>query len=198
MRRAFLLGSALVALTACGGVPWRVVDQAPGDPFRGQKRFLLARFDFSRLGVGDKTEGEYLSEKYPDERMLWTAAKVGLIEEFTKSLRAASASTGIEVSVDDDTAPFIIQPHVEWIEPGFFIVFPMPSTVKMTVSILDPRGVQLDAFYISHSTSSRAPGPNTIVIDWSAGSTIGRLRSDGEELGVMAARYLIARVFPRE
>jgi len=94
-----------------------------------------------------------------------------------------------------DSAPFIIKPTVNFIEPGFYgAVVSAASEVHMICRILGPEGRTLDEIELVHGTSPNSGvrvGGIAIPKDPSSG---GRLRSDGAALGELVGRYVISRV----
>src|SRR5262245_43115914 len=98
MQRFVLSCLMSFALFGCGGgTPWRVVSQSNPNPLLGQKNFAVAPLDLNGTTVGAKSEADYLAEKNDEEKQGWNQAKAGLAEEFTKSIRAGGASTGLQV-----------------------------------------------------------------------------------------------------
>ena len=190
MARIAALAIAAASLSSLGcGARWRVVSQTNPDPFVGATRFAVAPIDFSGLYVGRKSEGEYLSEKTPEQRASFAADKDAMTEMFGRKLAARSAELGLELgpAAAMTDAPFVIQAAVSDLEPGFYVgVASAPSTVQMVVRITTPDGRILDEIATQHSTSAG--------ITTAASGT--RLRRDGEALGAITAEYLKTRVAP--
>lgn len=188
LRRTFALVAPLAVaslLVGCGP-KWVVVKQAAPDPFLGQKKFAVLPVDYTGLSVGDKDEASYLAEKDDETRSSWAGDKLGLNDEFAKKLMEEARAAGIEVvkATGPADAPYLIRPHVAWIEPGFYIgISGGASDVKMTLQITSPDGRILDEIQLEHRTGGTV----------SEASTGQRLRSDGEGLGEAAAGYLAFR-----
>jgi redox-sensitive bicupin YhaK (pirin superfamily) len=93
------------------------------------------------------------------------------------------------------TAPFIIKPHVTFVEPGYYaVVASGASQVNMTVRIETAQGQLLDEIELTHATNS-ANGSSVMGISLNPSSG-GRLREDAEEIGDAMGEYLITRVRP--
>lgn len=186
-RRSLILGTLLVGLVGCAHQQWQVVSQANPNPLLGQKQFAVAPLDFSKLTVGEKTEEGYLSEKNAEDKAGWAEAKAGLQEEFNKSVRVKGTESGLQLSLGETGAPFIIKPKVDFIEPGFYaLVAAKPSQVKMTISIVAPDGSTKDEILVENATGASMGNASAAT----------RLREDGEALGEYVAKYLSSRVAP--
>ena len=180
------LAAAAVTMLGCG-VPWRVVTQAAPDPFVGQRRFAVAPIDFSGLYVGQKSEGEYLAGKKPEQQASFAEDKDAMTEEFGKALERSGADEGLEIfpAAARADAAFVIHASVQDLEPGFYVgVASEPSTVRMVVRFTTPDGKLLDEIWTSHSTSAG-------MLTAASGT---RLRRDGAALGAITAKYLKRRV----
>jgi hypothetical protein len=180
---------AFAALTAFGtgcGPSWQISKQAMPDPFLGQKKFAVLPVDYSGLQVGEKGEAEYLAEKDAETQGNWAGDKLGLNDRFAEKLAEEARESGLEIvkATGPADAPFMIRPHVAWIEPGYYIgISGGSSNVKMTLQITSPDGKVLDEILIEHGTSGTV----------TTASTGQRLRSDGAGLGATAAKYLAFR-----
>lgn len=188
LRRTFALVAPLAlasVLVGCGP-SWVVVKQATPDPFLGQKKFGVLPVDYSGLHVGEKDEASYLAEKDAETRNNWAGDKLGLNDKFAESLMEEARAAGVEVvkATGPADAPFMIRPHVAWLEPGYYIgISSGSSQVKMTLQITAPDGTVIDEVQLEHGTAGSI----------SSASTGQRLRSDGEGLGETAAKYLAFR-----
>jgi len=189
-RHFFVLAAALVAapiaLAGCGP-KWIVLTQAAPNPLAGQAKFGLMPVDYTGLIVGEKSEAEYLSSKDEETRGSWAGDKSGIDNELAKRLMERTIEAGITVvkATGPGDAPFMIRPHVEFIEPGIFTyVFNKASQVRMRVQITTPDGKVIDEIAIKHSTPASLTNP----------AVGNRLRDDGEALGVLIAGYIKFRV----
>ncbi len=198
-RRAFMgLGAAVAgsALVGCAP-PWHVVLIATPDPFLGQRKFGVLPIEYAGLMIGRKPEPVYLSEKDPKQQASFQDDKAALNANFLEHLTGRARESGVEIvpATGPDSAPFIIKPHVDFIEPGFYAaVAAMSSEVHMRVRILGQGGQPLDEIELIHRTSPNSGvsiGGIAIPKDPSSG---GRLRSDGAGLGELVGRYILSRV----
>jgi hypothetical protein len=180
------MGWALVAVTGCGGtIPWRVVSQANPNPLLGQKQFVVAPVDFSKLTVGAKPEAQYLSEKSPEDRQGWEQAKAAFQEEFDKAIRASGTAAGLNIGLGESGAPFVIRPKVDYIEPGYYAYVSSGSSgVKVSMKITSADGKDVDEVLLEHHTAASMGNA----------SVQSRVRGDGEGMGNQAAEYVAQRV----
>ncbi len=189
IRRAFFAVGALVAssvLIGCGP-PWAIVVQTAPNPFFGQRSFAVQPIDYTGLLVGAKPEPLYLAGKDGGQQASFQEDKAALNDKFLARLIADTGAAGIRVvpATGPADAPFTIRPAVHFIEPGFYAyVAAMPSRVQMSLRIVAPDGRILDEINLVHATGAS-------MVTAASGS---RLRSDGEALGAIVARYLRARV----
>jgi len=178
-------------LTGCGGGGplWRVVSQANPNPLLGQKQFAVAPLDFSAVTVGAKTEAEYLASKTEEkDRAAWAESKAALQEEFNKGIRVGGNAAGLQVSLGESGAPFIIRAKVDLIEPGYYAyVASKASQVKLTVKIVSADGKEVDEVLLEHYTGASMGNA----------SVASRMRSDGDALGGNTAQYVSQRVAPK-
>jgi hypothetical protein len=199
-RRSFVtLGAVVAGSSLLGGCapPWHVIAFASPNPFAGQRRFAVLPIEYTGLMIGRKPEPVYLAEKDPKQQASFQEDKAALNEKFLERLVGRAREGGIEVvpATGPGSAPFIIRPHVDFIEPGFYVgVAGGASEVHMHVGILGAGGPPLDQIELIHGTDPRSGfsiGGIAISKDVSSG---GRLRSDGAALGELVGRYLVARV----
>jgi hypothetical protein len=183
------MGCVLLAVTGCGGgIPWRVLSQANPNPLLGQKQFVVAPIDFSNLTVGAKPEAQYLAEKSPEDRQGWEQSKAAFQEEFDKAIRATGTQAGLNITLGETGAPFVIKPKVDNIEPGYYAyVSGGASGVKVTMTITSADGKNVDEILLEHHTSA----------SMSTASVQSRVRRDGENMGDQAAQYVAQRVAPK-
>jgi hypothetical protein len=197
-RRSFVLVGALLAGSAATGCApaWHVVAFASPNPFVGQHKFAVAPIDYAGLMIGRKPEPVYLSEKDPKQQASFQEDKAALNEKFLERLIATAREHGIEVvpATGPESAPFILKPHVDFIEPGFYAaVARAPSEVHMALRIVGPDNHVLDEISLAHGTdpgSGVSIGGISIPKDPSSG---GRLRTDGAHLGELVGKYLTVR-----
>jgi hypothetical protein len=173
-----------LGVVACGP-PWSVLKQANPNPMLGKGDFVAVPIDFTNLQVGDKSEAEWMSEKDAEQKQSWVGDKEGMNAEFVKTLTTSGAEEGVKVATPPATAPFIVHPKVQFIEPGFFTAFVnKASEVNMVVAVTTPDGNALDEISMTHSTPSSLTNP----------ASGNRLRDDAEALGSYTAEYLGTRV----
>ncbi len=200
MGKLFALVSLVAAVFLSGCAPrWTVLSQAQPNPFVGKTEFAVLPIDYGGLMVGEKTEEEYLSEKSPEQRASFEADKAAMVRQFEAAMRESAGGDGIHVATAEGEvrAPFIIRPHVIFIEPGFYAVVASGSSqVTMRVRIETAQGQLLDEIEVVHMTnSSNGPSIGGISLNPSSG---GRLRDDAAEIGDATGEYLVTRVIPDE
>lgn len=175
----FVLG---LLLASCGP-RWSIVHEATPDPFLGKTTFALEPLHFEQLLVGGKSEGEYRSDKSPEQNASWDEDKQSMNGMYQQSV--VDHGEGLQF-VAPAAGVFIVRPVVNFIEPGFYAAVARGDTsVNLTVQILSPDGQVLDEF----TTSSRVAATMTNP------SSGGRMRDAGADLGNVVAKYLKHRVF---
>lgn len=198
MKSFLLFAFAAAAALLAGCAPrWTVLREAQPNPFVGKTEFAVMPIDYSGLHVGELTEAEYLARKDEGQQASFDGDKRGMIAKFEEAMRSAAADEGIHVQSAEGevTAPFIIKPHVTFVEPGFYaVVASGASQVNMTVRIETAQGQLLDEIELIHATNS-ANGSSVMGISLNPSSG-GRLREDAEEIGDAMGEYLITRVRP--
>ncbi len=174
-------GIALLALVAAScGPPWQVVRQAMPNPMLGQRAFVLAPMSFVNLVVGEKPEAAYLAEKDPGQRGSWDQDKSAMAQMFLDGVRGTAEGLAISPR---SSGGFTVEPHVTFIEPGFYVgLAARSSEVNMTVRILQG-GTLLDEITIGV----------TVPADLGNPSVGGRLRAGASRLGGILGRYLVHR-----
>jgi hypothetical protein len=199
IRRTVILTLMLaLAALALGCAPrWQVVRQANPNPLWNQTTFAVLPVDYGGLLVGEKSEAEYLAAKDEKQRESFAGDKAGLNEEFAAALIAYAGKSGIriELATGPATAPFMIRPHVRFIEPGWYApIAPGASRVAMALTILNADGKVVDEIALEHGTSPNS-GVSIGGINLPGKAASGsRLRSDGKGLGELVAHYLTFRV----
>jgi len=192
------LALAVFALVAAGCAPrWTVLRQAEPNPFVNKTEFAVLPIDYDGLMVGEKTEDEYLSGKSAKQAESFDGDKRGMIQKFETAMREAAADDGIHIesASGEVKAPFIIKPHVTFVEPGFYaVVASGASQVILRLRIETSKGELLDEIELTHSTNS-AQGSSVMGISLNPSSG-GRLRDDAEEIGDAVGEYLTTRVHP--
>ena len=180
-----LLGTLLATVGVGCARPYRVISQAAPDPFLGKTDFVVMPIDYTDMRVGEKTEAEYLSEKKDASAESFQGDKDGMNEKFIASLEQGAGYSGLNVKpANGVVTTFLVQPHVRFIEPGFYaFVASMSSKVEMVVTITDQHGAILDKFEVEHRTQSGMTNP----------ASGQRLRTDADALGEYVAQYLIDR-----
>jgi hypothetical protein len=192
-RHILVFAALLVAGAAVAGCRphWVAYVQASPNILAGQGRFGLLPVDYAGLSVGGKTEMEYLSEKDEEQRSAWGGDKSVIDSEFVNSISENAGREGFTVvkAMGPYDAPFMLRPHVEFIEPGFFaLIVNKRSEVRMKVQIVTPDGRVVDEFGIQHETNGSIK----------TAAVRERLREDARGLGKYAAEYLKSRVFPSD
>jgi hypothetical protein len=192
MNRRSMLAIVVISLaflsTGCFNA-WIVLSQATPDPFINQGKFGLLPIDYKSLHIGQKTEADYLAGKDADQQRSFMGDKQGIDEAFAKALIESTHDDGIEIVLASGPgdAPFMIQPIITFVEPGFYAyITSKPSEIEMTLRLTTPDGRVLDEIALKHSTPATMSNP----------SSGGRWRDDGKGLGKTVARYLRTRVHP--
>ncbi len=188
-RHFFALAAAftMAPLLAGCGPKWIVLAQATPNPLLNQNKFGLLPVDYTGLTVGEKSETDYLASKDEETRASWAGDKAGIDNELGRVLGEKATEAGINVvkATGPGDAPFMIRPHVEFIEPGIYTyVYNKNSLVRMKVQITTPDGKVVDEISIRHGTTASITNP----------AVGNRLRDDGEGLGAIIAAYLKFRV----
>ena len=183
MKRFFLplLLVILSCLPGCGP-RWSVIAQASPDPLVGARTFYVEPIHFDPPIIGEKTEGEYLAGKSPDQRDGWLTDKTETSKRYASALM--SESTGLLFPVQPAPGVFIVRPIVGFVEPGFYAYVARPTEVRMRVQILSSDGALIDEIAIRSLIGASLMNP--------ASGT--RLRQAGEDLGRVTAEYLKKRV----
>lgn len=192
-----LMAVLATPLAGCGGRqrPWRTLAMARPDPFYLQRRFAVLPVSYAGLRVGEKSEGEYLSEKRGEKWESWQADKEAIGAQFTQRLIDRSAEVGIRVvrANGPGAAPFFIRPIVTFIEPGFFTAFVnKPSEITMRVQLTDVYGLVLDDIVIHQVVESSGDILSSAISGTVTSSS--RLKKAAEALGDVAGQYLEYRV----
>ena len=187
MKRRHLMALGLVALAGLSSCapPWTVVAQAVPNPLAGQRNFAVMPIDYNGLRVGEKTEAAWMSGKDEDARQSWIGDKTAMNDEFAKALMEDASGNGIRVGPPTENAPFKVEPHIEWVEPGTYTYFVNRAPeIRMVMQITDPDGGVIDEIIIQHATPATMTNP----------SSGGRFRDSAEAIGEIAAQYLGTRV----
>ena len=104
--------------------------------------------------------------------------------------RKLSAEEEFDEGVDDaDVAegPFVIKPHITFMEPGYYAwIAKSSSVITMAVQITDSRGKLLDEIEITYSWGAS-------MVDAASGT---RYRKISDQLGRIVAQYLDHRTNP--
>jgi hypothetical protein len=172
------LGAVVTLLAGCGA-RWTVVRQANPNPMTPDAPFFLTPPSLEGLRVGEKTEGEWMSEKDAETREKWEGDKAAmasvLVEGFDKG-------KGDEINrTQDPRAAFTIRTHFDHYEPGFYAgVVSGNGSIDATVDIFAPNGAPLDEFKVH----AEAGG-------FSAGE---RARTCARQIGWTAGKYLRNRM----
>lgn len=181
-----ICAAALFAI-GCGGAEWRVIKQATPNPFAGRAAFEVLPVDYTGLHVGPMAEDDYLAQKGAETQESFEGDKDGINEKFVAALVAHANEQGLSVkeSKGKVTAPFLIRPHVAFIEPGSPLAGMGPnSEVRMRVTIETAEGKKLDVIELSHETAA---------MTWGQISSGQRLREDADAIGEALATYLMKR-----
>lgn len=182
-RRQFIALAAVAAAALAGCAPrWTIISQASPNGLTGARRFAVMPIDFSGLRVGEKDEAGYLSEKDARQRASWARDKEIVNARFLDGLREEAAKHGIDMALatGPGAAPFILRPHVPWMEPGFYTGFVnKPGQAKIEVQILGPQGAPVDVILVEPA------GGGFSITD--------RLSNAGAVGGLFTAKYLAER-----
>lgn len=197
LARAVTVSLALLAAPMLGSgcsPAWVVVRQGAPNPFSATSEFALEPVRFDGLRVGDKPEADYLASKEPQQKEAWRNDLIQINQHFAASLVQSAA--GLKVSPDPAAAPgpFLIKPHVFWVEPGYYAaIASQAATVDATVTITDPQGAPIDEFRV-HVVS-----PVNLVMGVPTNPSVtDRFRECGQKLGEVVAQYLKARTRPQK
>ncbi len=190
--------------------PWRIIRQAPNNPFMQENpSFYVKDIIFENLQIGDISEQEYLARKKPEQRENWQKDKEFLSDYFLQSVRRHAEGLDIQYRSQPRPNQFIIQPIVNFIEPGFYAVVERPTEVHMRI-IISKNHQTLDEISIHSSISATGEVAfiknGTRYVKESSGFSIGgfriptkgtvrgRMKKSGDFLGRWFAEYLIKRV----
>lgn len=182
LRSTFAL-AALAALGAAAGcVRWTVLRQANPSPLNASSRFVIEPLHWETATVGGKSEAEYFADKDAKQRQSYTTDQVESAGLFAAALQRRADR--VQFAVPGDAQAFIVRPIVEHWEPGFYAaVVRRDARMDLRVQILDPRGQVVDEISTYSVAASTLTSP----------STGGRMRTCGEDLGSITARYLVSR-----
>jgi hypothetical protein len=173
-----------LACVACGP-PWELVAVAVPNPFANNKSFAVEPVRYEGLLIGEKTEAEYLSGKDDGQRESFGEDKSTFARAFADQL--AEELPEVRFVAAPGPSPFLVRPHVTFIEPGFYAyVAARPTEVEMTLEIMATTGQMLDVVKFRATVGATMTNP----------SSGGRLRAAGEILGGNVAEYMRTRVMP--
>lgn len=185
-RRALLVLFALVtALFASGcGHRWMVVRQAAPNPLTGANRFALDAVHYETLRVGGISEAEYLAGKTPEQQASFQADKQGFMQQFGSALVEKAQGLQIAGMPAPDAQTFVVKPTLTWIEPGFYAGVARHDTeAEINIQIFTQQGQIVDEIVVRSRIAATLTNP----------SSGGRLRDAGNDLGRVAANYLLTR-----
>jgi len=173
-----------VTLTGCGP-RWVILAQARPDPLVGAGSFYIEPIHYDPPRIGEKTEGEYLADKTPDQKDSWLTDKSDTSNRYIGTLIAELPE--VKFLVQPAPGVFIIRPIVSFIEPGFYAyVAAAPTQVKMRIEILSSDGAVIDDIMV----------PSVIGASMVNASSGSRLRLAGQDLARVTAQYLRKRIVP--
>jgi hypothetical protein len=181
-------------LIGCGH-PWKTVVQAKPNPFFNQRRFAVLPVSYENLMVGDTREVDYLSEKDGEKWQTWQADKKAINDIYTDQVIARAADAGIQVvrATGPQDSPFLLRPHITFIEPGFYTaIVNKSSEIKLTLKITDPSGLVLDEIQIHRVVASSGSLIGAAISDTMTSG--GRLKQAGQDAGNVTGKYLQFRV----
>ena len=182
-RRTFFRGSLLtlaaVSALGLGCVRWTIVHQAAPNPLVGAK-FALEPVHWEKTMVGAKNEAEYFADKGPDQQQSYATDKV----ETTSLFAARIKTAGVQWVNPGDPQAFIVRPIVDQWEPGFYAaVVAKHSRMDLRLQILTAQGQLVDEITIWSQAHATMTSP----------SSGQRMRTCGDDLGNVAAKYLAQR-----
>lgn len=172
---------------ACGGAEWRVIKQASPNPLAGHASFAVLPVDYAGLKIGTMTEADYVASKSDETKESFEGDKDAISEKFAAALVARANEQGLAVELASGrvAAPFLIRPHVDFIEPGSPLMGLGPnSEVHMRVVIETAEGKRLDVIELRHETPASS---------WATVSSGQRVREDAAAIGEALAEYLVRR-----
>ena len=153
----------------------RILAESHSSMLAGKQRFDLATLDFGDARVGDTTAAAYASKLVPSDRERFEAAKRTAGKSLAEKTRAAAHVYGIvaEATQPGSNAPFVIEPRVTRVEPGFYDDGTGESRLALRIAIKTTDGALVEELEVEHWTTSG-----------------GRFSDDAGRLGPVLASYL--------
>ncbi len=170
MRRTLTLS---LLLSACAR-SYVVIHEGP---VPAQCQVSLAPVSFEQLRVGDKSEAQWQSHKNPESQASWDEDKNVFVRNFGNALFDRA---GAFIAKDD--APYVLQPHLLFYEPGFYAFAAARDTeVVMQLALVDTQ---------THAEVDLIQADVWIGSDLTNPSTGGRFHSAGKVAGARFGQYL--------
>jgi hypothetical protein len=182
MKSAFTFVLVVLALcvAGCGGPKWVVVKQASPNPMTAQSQFKVEKASLDpSFRVGDKTEGEWMSDKKPDTKEKWEGDKVAMSEKFTDGFMAEKEN--ILVANAPGAGVFSVRARFMQYDPGYYaVVSSSPTSLDATVEFLDAAGQPVDVIRVHVKNGGYSSGEGA--------------RRCATEIGEISAKYLKQRL----
>ena len=190
--------------------PWKVIRQAVPNPFLGANpHFFVTEIVYENLQVGNISEDEYLSRKKAIQQQHWKEDKIFLSSHFMNGLKRNGEELSFRFKGEPKKDEFVIQPIVNFLEPGFYAVVQRPTEVRMRVLILRDKQVVDEIFihiltnatggvcFIKNGRRYKKKSNGFSVGGFripTKGTVRGRLKKSGDFLGKWVAQYLQKRL----
>jgi hypothetical protein len=187
---ALLVASAFVLSIASVGCadPWTVMHEARPAPYSKSANLVLEPVTFDDLKIGKLSEQAYLAKKDESTQQSFEGDKVGMVTQFNRGFDAERGGLPVIPAGIPGSNPFVIKPHITFIEPGFYTgtLISESTEVRASVEIFDARGDLVDEIALATKVSPLGNPENA------ASGT--RERQAAEEIGRDTALYLKKRL----
>ena len=169
---------ALLIASGCADQSYVVVRQAIPSPFRAASTFSFAALHFDGLQIDGVPEPAYESALTASQRNSYELDKHDMVARFQGAVRLA----GYRLTIVPERADYVVRPTLTSIRVGGYLQGATEEV--LTLEVTAPNGEQLDSVLVRTS------------VDASIGNaaTGTRLRLGAENLGSLAAEYLLARL----
>jgi len=162
-------------LSACSS-PWNVIREAKPNPFGESSQFKAMQVDFSKL--------QFDGDPQSLDQKKFKADKSFMARDFQRALLNGMRGKGVKIFTGKAVPNiFVIRPMMIYINPGSQND---NSKSKLKVQLLKNNKI-LDVITFEVETKPEPSKNNTMSVS-------GRMRSDGQKLGELVAKYLIKRL----
>jgi hypothetical protein len=183
---ALVMALVMALVCAACGSSWSVVQLATSNPLQSQTSLGVEPVQFEGVKIGEKDEVTFLASKTGEQKETFSEDKKAFSQSFADQL--SEDLPEVKFSASPGAAPFLVRPHVTFIEPGFYGgVAAQPTEVEMTLEVLSMDGELFDVVKMRATVAATTANP----------TSGGRLRSAAEILGGQVADFLRSRVFPK-